>query len=522
MTVAATARKAGPTPGNSLATVFPFAFKVFVATDIRVQQTVIASGVISTLVLNDPLGYTVSLNPDQNANPGGSITYNPLGVPMPATLALTIDSVVPQVQGTHIINGGSFFANNLEDMGDKILINVQDLTAKVASSIQFPSADSSALNAILPAAAQRANLVLGFDALGNVIVTSGGSNLPISAAMTAVVQAATLALGRAALGFSAFFDSLITAANAAAFRVLIGVVASPLTTKGDLWNFAGADARLAVGANGQVLTADSVQASGLRWDSATPRSYLAGFGLTNSVSDLVNNIDIAPGACRSAANDASIVLAATLTKQLSAVWAVGNNQGMRASGAAIANTTYAIFAIRRPDTGVVDIAADTSVTGANIAANTNAAYTQIRRIGFIVRAGATIVAFIQNGDDYYWSTPPASDFNAAGSNVAALQILTVPIGAKVKAYLTTYVDSGGAGNQQLYLSDPACADVNPAVAGGTTPIATNGFNGAANQRPFNQATCWTDTSGRIRHRETNANVVAFAVLGWMDRRGRDD
>jgi hypothetical protein len=44
---------------------------------------------------------------------------------------------------------------------------------------------------------------------------------------------------------------------------------SPLTTKGDLYTrSASADARLAVGANGTVLTADSTQTNGIKW--ATP------------------------------------------------------------------------------------------------------------------------------------------------------------------------------------------------------------------------------------------------------------
>ena len=45
---------------------------------------------------------------------------------------------------------------------------------------------------------------------------------------------------------------------------------SPLTTKGDLYTYSTTDARLGVGANDTVLTADSTAATGLKW--ATPSS----------------------------------------------------------------------------------------------------------------------------------------------------------------------------------------------------------------------------------------------------------
>jgi len=43
---------------------------------------------------------------------------------------------------------------------------------------------------------------------------------------------------------------------------------TPLTTKGDLFTFTTVDARIGVGANGTVLTADSAEATGLKWAAA--------------------------------------------------------------------------------------------------------------------------------------------------------------------------------------------------------------------------------------------------------------
>lgn len=49
-----------------------------------------------------------------------------------------------------------------------------------------------------------------------------------------------------------------------------GTPDAPLTTKGDLLTYDTADARIGVGANGQVLTADSTESLGVKW--ANPAS----------------------------------------------------------------------------------------------------------------------------------------------------------------------------------------------------------------------------------------------------------
>ena len=65
-----------------------------------------------------------------------------------------------------------------------------------------------------------------------------------------------------------------------ALHVLItgGGVSSPLTTKGDIFGYSTVDARIPVGANGEVLSADSTQALGVKWIA------VGGTGTVTSVS----------------------------------------------------------------------------------------------------------------------------------------------------------------------------------------------------------------------------------------------
>lgn len=212
MTISSENRRAGPFVGNGVTTSFPFTFKVFATTDIVATLTVIADGDESTLVLSTD--YTVSLNADQNANPGGTVEYNPLGTPMASTHKLTITSAVQQLQTLDLTNGGGFFPQSITNALDRAIILIQQLALTVGRGLQVSVSDD--VPAVLPNAVARALKFLSFDVNGDPTVSAGVSDTPVSLVMQPVVSAATLATARTEMGVIADAAGAVTAKHLAA------------------------------------------------------------------------------------------------------------------------------------------------------------------------------------------------------------------------------------------------------------------------------------------------------------------
>ena len=141
MTLPATTRRAGPFNGNGVTTAFPFTFKVFATSDLKVVKAV--SGVESTLVLNSD--YTVTLNGDQDANPGGTVTYASLA----SGQTLSIAGALVYDQPLDLPSGGNFSPIALENELDRLTMQVQQVaeTAGRALTVPITSTASSALPA---------------------------------------------------------------------------------------------------------------------------------------------------------------------------------------------------------------------------------------------------------------------------------------------------------------------------------------------------------------------------------------
>lgn len=251
---------------------------------------------------------------------------------------------------------------------------------------------------------------------------------------------------------------------------------------------------------------------------ATQGSLLSGsiYGLTlsNNGTDATNDIDIATGV---AASDdtvpALMVLSAARTKRLDAAWAVGTNQGGLDTGS-IANTTYHVWLIRRPDTGVVDALFSASATSPTMPAN----YTQKRYLGPIVRASSAIRAFRQSGDVFLWGTK-ITDRTSTSAFSAALLTLSVPTGINVKPIIENVIACN--------VSSIVATYVGSAAAGGVEMQMTSTFSGSAagagsvgNPPPDFE----TDTSSRLYYQAAvtggSFSANTLNTLGFVFERGR--
>jgi len=168
MTINSTTRKTNNLVGNGNTATYPFAFKVFTDADVVVKKLEVSTSIETTLTLGANNDYIVTLNEDQNSNPGGSITLKSGGnnQNLANGFQLVITSAVQPLQGTDLTNQGGFFPEVINDALDKAIVLHQQQQDELDRSIKMSLTNSIGSLEITENANARKNRVLGFDNLG--------------------------------------------------------------------------------------------------------------------------------------------------------------------------------------------------------------------------------------------------------------------------------------------------------------------------------------------------------------------
>jgi len=578
MTINSTTRKAGPFVGTGIQTAYPFAFKVFTASDMLVVQTN-TLGVDATLALGTD--YAVALNADQNANPGGTVNMT---VAPPTGFMLTLGSVVPATQGQSIPNNGGFFPKVIEDAFDKLTIEVQQLAEKIGRTLQYAFSDTAS-GGTMPPAASRANNLLGFDASGNIIAVA-----PTAGSATALQALLATPAGAGLIGNNPAGNIAATTVQAA-----LNELDSEKVSLAGVENITGLKTFTvspivpdvsAGDSSGKAVNSKYVAAA---IAAAVPKGHLNGCSLVPAGGTV--NMTVLPGMAADSTAAVLIALASSIVKT-TAAWAVGSGNGALDEGVIAAGTRYYFFLIRRPDTAVVDVLASQSHGASSTATISIAAPAVVSWAAHGLEVGAGIVfqttgalpTGLVAGTRYYViasgytndsfqvsaakggaaitttgaqsgvhtvSAPPVLPANYTqlrylGGNFTngSSQWTKVTQRGNVFTYGTPVRDLNASGTATavllacsipkgrpmqllangyvnngangIYLSDPTNDDLAPDI-GAAVPLSSLQAGASSLSGPMS---CWTDAAGRIRHREVNTGIVAMVTLGWVDNRDR--
>lgn len=310
--------------GNGATSTYSYSYKIFVPSELVVAVADTSTPpVISVLSLNTD--YTVG---GVGSASGGTITLVNSGQAWLSSGALksgyklVIKRVRPLTQTTDIRNQGAYYPEVIEDTFDKVIMICQQLQEELDRAIKFQSS-SQTKNVDMPEPSP--DLYVGWDPTGTKLINKtapsngapgapgsvwyNGTSAPNSGlgivgdyyvntttaqyyqksdattwsllgTMPAGPQGPAGANGTNGVGVPAggAAGQVLSKVNSTDYNTQWvtpsgGSFSSPQTTKGDLIGYDTAPARLPVGTNGQVLTADSTQAAGVKW--ATPSSGFA-------------------------------------------------------------------------------------------------------------------------------------------------------------------------------------------------------------------------------------------------------
>ena len=165
------------TSGNN----FAFAFKVYEEGDVKVIRITTSTGAEEVLTITTH--YTVTLNDDQNANPGGTVTLVNSGNPvnLGSGFNVVITSKVTPLQQTEITNQGGFFPEVINDVLDKAAILDQQQQSILDKTIRFPLTQTVGGLEITENATNRAGKIVQFDSNGDLAILGTVDGRDVSA-----------------------------------------------------------------------------------------------------------------------------------------------------------------------------------------------------------------------------------------------------------------------------------------------------------------------------------------------------
>jgi hypothetical protein len=249
--------------------------------------------------------------------------------------------------------------------------------------------------------------------------------------------------------------------------------------------------------------------------SAVLQGHIYGLTMSNA-ADTANDITVAAGEATSESGTDLIVLAAPITKQLDAAWAVGTNAGGINTGAEANSTWYEVHLIKRPDTGVVDVMFTTTANRATLPAS----YTLQRRIGWIRNDGAgAILQFTQIGD-HFTLTTQVNDVAASVTTTAAAVALTAPPNSIARFRASVESTTSVNANAAIVFSEIVEGNVTPAI---TTGIASLGQWDLATGASAGHFELRVSATSTIEHdAQVGSGTFDISTYGWIDFRRRKD
>ncbi len=254
--------------------------------------------------------------------------------------------------------------------------------------------------------------------------------------------------------------------------------------------------------------------SGMNIDRHTPPMHIQGLVIANNSTDADHDIDIATGEARDTTDADTLALAAALTKQIDAAWAVGDDAGGMDTGAVAIDSWYHVWLIKRTDTGVVDALFSLSVSAPTMPAN----YDRKRLIGSVLTDGSANILGFQMFESlsgirtYLWDDPPL-DVSVTNLGTSAITYtLSVPPGYRVKASMNV-ISLRAADKPVVYIRNPDVNDEAPSAS--AAPLASTGAE--SNYGQSAQIEILTDTSAQISARGSAAGItLRITTLGWEE------